>query len=109
MPHIRPKSFLLRQQSSTRLSLLKLFYLEDHLFAPAGPSMARHHTSGYIIVYKQNPPSGQELDCSMNWIFVDFGGVFNIFRSINHSGLIRKKTGLKVDGTLQHLASYYAH
>lgn len=65
--------------------------------------------NGFIFVYKHNAPGNQELDDSMDWTFVDFDGVFNILRSTDPSGLLRKEMSVKVDGTLYHLVSYYAH
>lgn len=79
-------------------------------FCPRTPEYgASFIASGFIFVFKHDASGAQELDNPINWTFVDFDGVFNILRSTNPSGLIRKGMSVKIDGNLYHLVSYYAH
>lgn len=62
-----------------------------------------------MFVFKHDAPDAPEHNNSINWTFVDYDGVFNILRSNNPGGLMRKEMSVKVDGNLYHLVSYYAH
>ena len=67
------------------------------------PSVA----SGFIFVYERGAPGDQECGDEITWTFVNFDGVFEILCSTDSSGLMKKRTSVKVDGTLHHLIFYY--